>query len=74
MKAFVVSHGEEEPSRTWAYIEADSAEQIHATFRDLVIHEPPPAWATPSHMEDFGAYTLTGPADPWLEKLRRIPA
>jgi hypothetical protein len=69
MKAYLVSHGEG-PAKTWGWIEAESPAQIEAAFRDLVIHEPPPDWATASLMEDFGSYSLNGPFDPWLERLR----
>jgi hypothetical protein len=55
----------------WEWIEADPPAQIEDAFRDLAIYDPPPEWATPRLMEDFGAYGITGPLDPWLEKLRR---
>jgi hypothetical protein len=74
MKTFLVSFGSEAPSRTWGWLHAESAEQIHATFHSLTVHEPPPDWATPSMKEDFGVYSLAGPTDPWLENLRLRPS
>ncbi|HEY2007472.1 MAG TPA: hypothetical protein VGH23_00675 [Rhizomicrobium sp.] len=47
MKAFVVSSGDG-ADRPWGWIVAETAHQIEAAFHGIVIHDPPPDWATPS--------------------------
>ena len=72
MKAYLV-HYVDSRGPVYAWIEAESPDEITAAFREVVVMEPPPDWATPEHMADFGAYKMTDPLDhPMDSALRQL--
>jgi hypothetical protein len=54
----------------WAYIYAESPEEIQAKFRDLEVIAAPPAWLTSEEQEKLEAYDVDCP-DGWLAKLSK---
>lgn len=39
----------------WAYVRAQSAEEIRAKFRDVTVYSDPPAWMTDAHRQSIEA-------------------
>jgi hypothetical protein len=52
----------------WAYVYADSPEEIAAKFRDLEVIAAPPAWLTSEEQAKLETYDIDCP-DGWLAKL-----
>lgn len=52
----------------WAYVCAESQEQIEKKFRDIEIVSEPPAWLTPQEQEKLSIDDIDSPSG-WLAKL-----
>jgi hypothetical protein len=50
--AFLVAH-DYGTGGIWAYIRANSADEIHAKFRDLKVLDEPPGWMTEAKRQDI---------------------
>jgi len=42
-----------ETGGVWAYIYAESPEEIHSKFRDLTVYESPPKWMSDTERQDI---------------------
>lgn len=54
----------------WAYVYAESPEEIKAKFRDLDIIPIPPAWLTTEKQERLRTWNVDSP-DGWLAMLAK---
>jgi hypothetical protein len=54
----------------WAYVYADSPEEIAVKFRDLEVIAAPPAWLTSEEQAKLETYDVDCP-DGWLAKLAK---
>jgi hypothetical protein len=37
----------------WAYLRADSPDEIHSKFRDLTVYQSPPKWMSEAERQDI---------------------
>ena len=54
----------------WAFVNAESPQEIEAAFRDLRVVTDTPAWLTPEEQEKLRTYDINEPAG-WLAMLAR---
>ena len=52
----------------WAYVCAESQEQVERKFRDIEIFSEPPEWLTPEEQEKLVIDDIDSPSS-WLAKL-----
>jgi hypothetical protein len=70
MRKFLVCH-DYGTGGLWWWIEAPSADDIHAKFRDLIVLDQPPTWWNDEMDRHAKRYRLSEPPDEPLSMLTR---
>jgi hypothetical protein len=54
----------------WAFVLADSEDQVQARFRDVIVYAEPPDWFTPDMEEAIQTHSIKEPRG-WLRMVMR---